>query len=213
MAEDVNRRRTYRSPARGRHRAATRTAIIDAAAEAFVESGYATTTIAAIADRAEVSPESIYVIFKNKRELLRQVIETVAAGDRSAVVDESWLTQVRDEPDQRRRLLLMGEATNDVMRRVAPLNEVVRAAAVSDPEIAEIRHSHDRQQLEDIRGLVELLAEVGPLRVPIDDAVHLMWALSRSTGLYLTLTADLHWDHHKAFTTLNDALARVLLAP
>jgi AcrR family transcriptional regulator len=212
VAGTVNPRRNYRKSTRGRQRAATRAAIIDAAAEAFVESGYATATIAAIAARADVSPESVYAIFSNKRELLRQVIETIAAGDRSGVVDESWLARVRAEPDQRRRLTLMGDATRDVIQRVAPLEEVVRAAASSDPEIAEIRRLHDRQRLDDIRQLVDLLAEAGPLRKPIDEATQLMWALSRSTDLYAALTVHLGWDHDKAFTTLNDVLARVLLA-
>jgi TetR/AcrR family transcriptional regulator, regulator of autoinduction and epiphytic fitness len=209
---EVNPRRAYRKSTRGRQRAATRAAIIDAAAEAFVESGYAATAIAAIAARADVSPETVYAIFKNKRELLRQVIETTAAGDRPAVVDESWLTKVRAEPDQRRRLTLMGVATQDVIRRVAPLEEVLRAAATSDPEIADIRRLHDRQRLDDVRQLVELLAEVGPLRKPIDEATQLMWALSRSTDFYSALTVDLEWDHDKAFTALNDLLARALLA-
>ena len=212
MAGDVNPRRPYRTPTRGRQRAATRAAIIGAAAEAFVDAGYATTTIATIAARADVSPESIYVIFKNKRELLRQVIETTAAGDRAAVVDETWLTQVRAEPDQRRRLALMGEATRGVMQRVAPLDEVLRAASLSDPELAEIRRRHDRQRLDDIRQLVALLAEVGPLRMPVEEAAQIMWALSRSTDFYSALAVDLAWGDDKAFIALNDALARVLLA-
>ncbi len=212
MAGDVNSRRAYRTPTRGRQRAATRAAIIEAAADAFVEAGYTTTTIAAIANRADVSPESIYVIFKTKRELLRQVIETTAAGNRGAVVDESWLARVRAEPDQRQRLTLMGQATSDVMRRVAPLDEVLRSAALSDPDLAEIRRQHDRQRLDDIRQLVELLTEVRPLRVPTDEATQLMWALCRSTDFYTALTSDLGWDHDKAFTALNDALARILLA-
>jgi AcrR family transcriptional regulator len=211
VAAEVNPRRAYRAPTRGRQRAATRAAIIDAAAEAFVGSGYAATSISAIAARADVSPESIYVIFQNKRELLRQVIEAVAAGDRSAVVEDSWLAQVRAEPDQRRRLTLMGEATRDVIRRVAPLDEVLRAASLSEPELAEIRREHDRQQLDDVRQLVALLAEVGPLRMPLEEAAQVMWALSRSTDFYSALTVDLRWDTDKAFAALNDALARVLL--
>ena len=39
-----------------------------------------------------------------------------------------------------------------------------------------------------------------------------MWALGRSTDFYTALTRDLGWDHDKAFTALNNALARILLA-
>jgi AcrR family transcriptional regulator len=196
---------------RERQRAATRTAIIEAAAAAFVESGYAATTIASIAARAEVSPESIYLIFSNKRELLREVVEAVASGDRSAVVEGSWLTGVRAEPDQRKRLTLMGSATRDVLRRVAPFDEVVRAAGVSDPEIAELCRRHEDQRRRDIEMLIDLLAEAGPLRLPKRESADLMWALSRSTDLYRALIVDLGWDHDKAFDALDDVLTRVLL--
>jgi len=196
---------------RERQRAATRTAIIKAATAAFVESGYTSSTITSIAARADVSPESIYLIFTNKRELFRAVVEAAAIGDRDAVVEESWLADVRSEPDQRKRLALMGRATSDSVRRVAPLDEVARAAAVSDPEIAAVCRGHEDQRRHDIRMLIGLLAEAGPLRVTKSEAADLMWALSRSTDLYRALTVDLEWDHDKAFATLNDVLARVLL--
>lgn len=196
---------------RERQRAATRAAIIEAATAAFVDSGYAATTITSIAARADVSPESIYLIFTNKRELFRAVVETAAVGDRDAVVEDTWLADVRSEPDQRKRLAVMGSATSDALRRVAPLDEVARAAAVSDPEIAALCRSHEDQRRNDIGMLVGLLAEAGPLRVTKSDAADLMWALSRSTDLYRALTVDLEWDHEKAFATLNEVLARVLL--
>jgi AcrR family transcriptional regulator len=204
----VNERRAN---AHRRNRAATRSAILEAAEAAFVESGYAATTIASIATRAEVSPETIYLIFTNKRELLRAVVDSVTAGDRTAVVEESWLAAVRAEAEQRQRLAIMAKATREVLHRVAPLDEVVRAAAASDPEIATMRRLHDETRLRDTRILVELLADAGPLRVPVAQAAELMWALSRSTDLYRALTVDLRWDDDRAFAALNDVLARVLL--
>ena len=211
MGPPVKGRKPYQSTARARQRDATRTAIIAAAGALFVDDGYAATSIAAVARHAGISAESVYVIFGSKRDLLRAVMEAAAAGSRDAVVTDEWLDGVRAEPDQRRRLRLMGDATRDVMRRVAPLDEVVRAVATSDPEIAELQREQDAQRLRDIRQLVELLAEAGDLRVPVRQAADLMWALGRSTGLYLSLTVDRGWSHQRAFDALNDALARVLL--
>jgi AcrR family transcriptional regulator len=197
---------------RARQRATTRAAIIDAASAAFLESGFAGTTIAVVARRAEVSQESVYLIFRNKRELFLAVVEAVATGhDGAAVVDEGWLADARAEPDQRRRLAIMAHATRDVLRRIAPLDEVARAAAVSDPEIAALWRSREDARRRDARVLVELLAEAGPLRMSIDDATDLMWALSRSTDLYRALTVDRDWDDQKAFGALEDLLARALL--
>jgi AcrR family transcriptional regulator len=186
--------------------------VIEAATVAFVEEGYAGTTIAKIAEQAGVSPETVYATFGTKRDVLRAVAERAAAGAPDAeVVGEAWLARVRAEPDQRRRLELMSDATRDVLRRVAPIDEMVRSVAPSDPEIAELQDELERRRRADVRGLVLLLAEAGPLRVPVDDAVDLMWALARSTGLYRSLTTDRRWSDRRARAALTDVLTRVLL--
>jgi AcrR family transcriptional regulator len=177
----------------------------------FVEFGYASTTITNIAARADVSAETVYVIFGNKRDLLHAVIEPAVAGPYDAIIDATWLDQVRPEPGQRERLALMAEATRGVLRRVVALDEVVRAVATTDPEIAELQREHEANRLRDVRVLVELLAEVGDLRVTVEEAAELMWCLSRSTDLYRSLTVDRGWSDERAFAALNDVLARVLL--
>jgi AcrR family transcriptional regulator len=211
MASEVKLRKPYQSTARARQRDATRTSIMQAAEALFVDNGYAATTIAGVAEHAGVSAESVYVIFGSKRVLLRAVMDAAAAGSRDAVVTDDWLDAVRAEPDQRRRLDLMGDATRDVLRRVAPLDEVVRAVATSDPEIAELQREQEAQRKRTVRQLVELLAEAGDLRLPVRQAAEVMWALSRSTGLYRSLTVDCRWSDQRAFDALNDALRRVLL--
>jgi hypothetical protein len=98
------------------------------------------------------------------------------------------------------------------MLRVGPLDEVVRAAAAGDAEIAALEAETDAQKLRDVRALVALLADVGPLRMSERDATDVVWALSQSTGFYRSLTVDRGWSHARAFKTLNDAIARAILA-
>lgn len=188
--------------------------MIGAATEVFVEQGYAATSVAEIASAAGVSPETIYAVFGSKREVLRAAVETTANGvdESGEVVDEELLQQVRQSPDARERLDLMGQATRDVLVRVGPLDEVVRAAAVGDPQIAALAREHEAQRLRDIRVLVALLAEVGELRMSERDAADVMWALARSTGFYRNLTIDRGWSGTRAFRALNDAIARTILA-
>ena len=126
------------------------------------------------------------------------------------MLTDDWLDEVR-RTDQRQRLAIMSRATRDTMRRVAPLDEVVRSVASSDPEIAELQRMHDAQRLRDVRVLVDLLADAGPLRVPKSQAAEIMWAISRSTGIYRSLTVDRSWSDKRAFDALNDLLARALL--
>jgi AcrR family transcriptional regulator len=212
MTDRVNARRAYRSPTRSRQRSATRAAIVNAATDSFITRGYAGTTITSIAETADVSPESIYAIFGNKRELLRAAVEHAGSGDDSGlgVLRDEWLDRVRAEPDQRQRFDIITEATRDTLKRVAPLDAVVRTAAITDAEIADMQHQHDQQRLDDIRILIALLEEAGPLRMPAKDAADLMWATSRSTDFYNALTTDRRWSHTRAFDALNDLIARML---
>jgi TetR/AcrR family transcriptional regulator, regulator of autoinduction and epiphytic fitness len=212
MSDNVKPRRPYRSSARSRQREATRTAVVDAATAAFVENGYAATTIAQIAERAEVSAETVYAVFGTKRDLLRAVVERASAGVPSTEAwrTEAWLARVEAEPNQRRRLELINDATRDVLRRVAPIDEIVRSVAASDPQIAELQDELERRRRSDLRGLVQLLAGVGPLRVSIDDAVDLWWAIDHPTGPYRSLTVDRRWSDRRARAALTDVVARAL---
>lgn len=212
MTDPVKSPRSYRSPKRDRQRAETRAEIVRVASSCFIRDGYPATPITRIAAEAGVSPDSVYAIFGTKRDLLRAAMEQAAAGapDRSVVRDE-WVDQVRAEPDQHRRLELMAVATREVMRDVAPFDEMVRAVAATDPEIADLRDELERGRRRDVRALVMLLEEVGPLRVPTDEAVDLMWALSRSTDLYRALTIERGWSDKRARAALLDVLRRTLL--
>ena len=212
MTEEVNPRRPYRSTARTRQREATRAAIIDAARTAFIENGYAATTIAQLAARADVSPETVYAVFGTKRDILRAVVEWASPGVPStdAWRTENWPVLMKAEPSQRRRLELIADATRDVLRRVAPIDEIVRSVAASDPQIAELQNELERRRRSDLRGLVQLLAEAGPLRVSIDDAVDLWWALFHPTGPYRSLTVDRRWSDRRARAALIDVVARTL---
>jgi AcrR family transcriptional regulator len=213
MSDEVKPRRRYSSSARTRQREATRVAIVDNATAAFIENGYAATTIVQIAARAEVSPETVYAVFGTKRDVLRAVVEHVSAGTPStdAWRTGDWLAQVKAEPDQRRRLELITDATREVLRRVAPIDEIVRSVAASDPEIADLQDEFERRRRSDLRGLVQLLAEAGRLRVSIDDGVDLWWALFHPTGPYRSLTVGRGWSDRRARAALIDAVARVLL--
>jgi len=60
---------------RQRHRASLRREILDAASQLFVEEGYHRLTMRRLAERIEYSPTTIYLYFKDKRELLEAVCE------------------------------------------------------------------------------------------------------------------------------------------
>jgi AcrR family transcriptional regulator len=75
LATPKPRRRTQ-----AERRAATRTALLDAAIECLVEEGYADTTTRRVAERAGVTPGALQHHFTSKAELLGQAIRHVRKG-------------------------------------------------------------------------------------------------------------------------------------
>jgi TetR/AcrR family transcriptional regulator, regulator of autoinduction and epiphytic fitness len=204
--------RSYHSPKRDRQRANTKAGVIAAAEHCFLEHGYATSSIVAVAAAADVSPETVYGIFGSKRALLQAVVETAVTGnpeDANLLRDE-LIARIRAEPDQRRRFEVIVAATEHLLERTTKIDAMVRGAAATDPHIAEMEREHDRRTRRDVRRLVSLLAEAGPLRMSEDDAADVMWALARQSGFYRALTADRRWSHRRASSALSDVLRRVL---
>jgi TetR/AcrR family transcriptional regulator, mexJK operon transcriptional repressor len=108
-------RPAWRTPGRQRQAEAKRAAILDAAEELFVSSGYELTSVDAIAARATVSKRTVYDHFGDKMSLFRSVVERVddalLAITRTAVREE--ITEGRDLRDA--LLAFMQRLTTDVV--------------------------------------------------------------------------------------------------
>jgi AcrR family transcriptional regulator len=205
--------RSYDTPVRDQRRRATRESIQAAAQLLFVERGYDATSITAVARVAGVSAQTVYDAFGTKLELLRAAARSAAIGDEAErMLDESWLEAVAAEPHQWRRWVMLRDATASVLARTQPMAAVVRAAALSHVGVRELWQEMEEERRRDVDGLVRLLGEAGPLRVSHEEAVDLMWALSRSTDLYAALVVDRGWDPGAAFAAVSDAIARAILA-
>src|SRR4051794_4917791 len=94
-------KRSYDASGRRAQARERRLAVVLAARDLFERNGFRATTIAAIAERAGVSAESIYKTFGTKAELAKAVFDVVIAGDDEpvAVADRPAMRAVRDEPD------------------------------------------------------------------------------------------------------------------
>jgi AcrR family transcriptional regulator len=116
----------------GERRAATRSALIDAARNCFVEHGFEATTTAAVLARAGVSKGALYHHFATKAELFIAVFEEVtramvakanleaaaARSPRKMLVEalKGWLRVAVDEPVSRRIVLEMGPESLGLQR-------------------------------------------------------------------------------------------------
>ncbi|MCO5994448.1 TetR/AcrR family transcriptional regulator [Actinoallomurus rhizosphaericola] len=114
--------------------------MLEAARELFVQRGYGATTLQEIADRAGVSVQTIYFTFGNKRVLLKELVDGSIAGDEEAIatMDRPWFREAVAAETADAQLLLHVQGTREILERVAPIIEMLRAAATADPEIAEL---------------------------------------------------------------------------
>jgi AcrR family transcriptional regulator len=116
----------------------TRRRMLEAARELFVLNGYGATTLKEIADRADVAVQTIYFTFGNKRVLLKELVDVAIAGDLEpvATMDRPWFHEVLAAPTAEAHLRLHVGGTREILERVAPIVEMLRAAASADPAIA-----------------------------------------------------------------------------
>lgn len=116
----------------------TRRRMLEAARELFVVKGYGATTLKEIADRAGVAVQTIYFTFGNKRVLLKELVDVAIAGDLEpvATMDREWFQEVLAAPTAESHLRLLVRGTRGILERVAPILEMLRAAASADPAIA-----------------------------------------------------------------------------
>ncbi|MFP3989490.1 helix-turn-helix domain-containing protein [Streptomyces sp. E11-3] len=142
----------------------TRQRMLDAAARLFVERGWAGTTVEDIARAAEVGVQTVYFTFGNKRALLKELLDTVIAGDSDpvATLDRPWAREVIDEPDCAAQLAHQAAGARAILRRAAPVLEVVRGAAAADPELATLwRTNQEQRHTVQLRFAQALVAKAG----------------------------------------------------
>ncbi|WP_326771057.1 TetR/AcrR family transcriptional regulator (plasmid) [Streptomyces sp. NBC_01591] len=122
--------------------------MLDAATRLFIERGWAGATVEDIARSAEVGTQTVYFTFRNKRALLKEVLDSTIAGDSDqvATLDRPWARQVVEEPDPAAQLALQAAGARRILERAAPVLEVVRGAAASDPALAELWRINQEQR-------------------------------------------------------------------
>jgi len=214
MADPVKSRRAYDSPRRREQADATRRAVLDAARELFVYGGYAGTTIVAIAARAQVSAETVYARFRNKRTMLSELIDVVMVGDDVPVpiLERPWVQHMRDEPDPERRANILARQGRLILERTAPIYEVLRGAAATDPQVTTLWELNKAQRFAGQRELLHIVLGRIPLRqgLTVETAADILFAVG-SPETYRLLVIDRGWSADRFERWYAEAMVRLLL--
>jgi AcrR family transcriptional regulator len=208
--------RRYASEVRDEQARRTRRAIVTAARELFLAQGYAATTIDAIAQAAHVSRRTVFNSAGGKATLLKLAYEWAITGDDEpvALADRPAVKAIQAEPDPRKALALWAQMVVDVATRVAPISEVLNAAADGDPAAAQLVANADRDRLSGATAFVRYLTSRDGLAPGITQqhAADLCWALMDG-HLYRRLVAQRGWTTSDLTQWLASSLAATLLRP
>src|SRR3954463_5444216 len=206
--------RAYDSPRRRVQAAATRELILDAARRRFEASGYAGTSVGAVAAEAGVAPRTIYLAFESKANLLRAVWHRALRGERDdvPVPDQPWYRAVLAEPDPARQLELGAQNATAVKRRVGRIFGVIRGGALVDPEVAGLWGRIQTEFHANQGVVVDSIAAKGALREGLDaaTATDLLWTFN-PPAVWQLLVGEGGWSPERYEAWLVSAIRSQLL--
>jgi AcrR family transcriptional regulator len=210
----VKPKRPYDSARRREQARHTREAILDVARRRFLDDGFAPTTIAAIANEARVSVDTIYKAFGGKPGLVSAICQEALTGEGPVPAEVRSDAMQAREHDPRQIIRGWGALTAEVAPRVAPILLLVRAAATADPEMARMQSQLNAQRLERMTNNARNLANTGGLHkcVTVERAGEILWAYS-SPELYELLVLTRGWPLEQYGTFIAEALIAALLEP
>jgi AcrR family transcriptional regulator len=209
---DVKDRRKYFSPVREEQAARTRTRILDAASELFLERGYARTTMKDIATQADVARDTVHAIFGSKAQVLTALIDQrlVPDGSVANVTQRPDAQAIRDEVDQRTQIELLAKFIAGISTELRPVFEILRTASAVEPAMAKVFEEMDRFRMNNMQTYAKWIATRGPLRVSTRRAGEIIWALA-SLDVARMLCDEIGWTESQHARWLSDTLIRTLL--
>ena len=156
MSETVKPRRVSRQREAGEAtRRETRRRLLAAAKAEFAERGYAAATVTRIAERADMSVQTLYSNWGNKRNLLRAVMESSVTGDDDVRLvpgqPPEIIVATLDPDDAKDPRKLLGHLSHQyrlLAERSAVGWQTYRDGSAIDPDIAD-----DWRQLNNLRRL------------------------------------------------------------
>jgi AcrR family transcriptional regulator len=209
-------KRAYHSPRRAEQAAETRRAVLEAARELFVTSGYTASTIAEIASRATVSVDTVYATVGRKPAILRELVETAISGSEHVVPADQrdYVARMRAAGSAREMLTIYAHAITGIQQRLAPVFIALRDAAVTDPECAALWTEIGRRRAMNMRRLADDLRATGELRGDLSDeqVADIIWSMN-AAEYWVLLVRERSWTPEQFAAWLTDAWTRLLLAP
>ena len=169
----------------------TEEAIILAATELFVRDGFARTSMAEVAARADVAERTVYLRFETKVRLFQRVIEYGIVGDADALPlpQRQWSISAFSAPTLEERIRAFADGVGEMNDRLAPLMAINGEVEMGEPAVQESARRWRRDTVDFLRSF---------------------WGQAKSDGL-LPAEADVDWLAETS-VVLSAAESRLLIA-
>jgi AcrR family transcriptional regulator len=166
---DVKRR--YDASRRRETARARRLGVISAARELFERNGFRATTLAAIAEHADISVEGIYKTFGSKAALAKAVFDVVLAGDDEPlpIAERAEMDIIRAAPDITTKIRLFAAGLAQRQGRSANVQILIRDGRHIDPSLEPIWAKLTNEALAGATALARLLIGAGPNRTELTE--------------------------------------------
>ena len=204
----MSKKRAYQSSQRAESARATRSNVLSAARCLFAQHGIDKVTINDIARSAEVSPPTIYALFKSKVGLLQEIMKASLFGDRFRAA-QSVMAGIDDAV---KLISLTAKVAHAIYSSESEELGLVRGASAFSPELKRIESEFEKMRYEMQADRLIMLFAQGRQKpdLDLDAARRIMWMYT-SREIYRMLVIEGGWSGERYENWLADTLINSLV--
>ena len=203
--------RKYVSPGREQQALATKNRMLDAAETLLLEKGFAGMTIADVARKANVSPQTVYAVFNSKAGIIMAAIEDRVMRDDKNV---DTIKQIYATDDPLLILKNVAKLIRNIYEGNAPTFTAVYGARFVSPQLADLERELGELRFTKQKPVLDCLMAKRCLRSSLSEkeARDILWTYT-SREVYHLLVIRRGWSPERYEQHLADMLITGLLDP
>jgi AcrR family transcriptional regulator len=173
-------------------RSKTRTQILEAAREMFEELGYHGAGLGAVAKKAGVSRQAVYLHFSSKAELLTALHLHIFATDVVPILERHPITATMSALDALDKAIAVDV---EVAAAVWRIHEALTTARRQHPEVEQTLRPREEDRYSGLFDLARRLKRDGalPPKIRVGTFADMLWGLI-NTGTYRSLVIERGWS-------------------
>lgn len=185
----------------------TRARVLHASKTLFAARGIDRVTIEQIADKAKVSPSTVFTLYNSKEGILRGLMKSTLFGERFQVA----LTRLKGETDPIRLIALTANVARAIYEAETSELGLIRGVSAFSPALSKLEREFEELRFDMQKERVELLFEKRKQAqgLTLEEARRILWMYT-SRDVYRLLVHEAGWTPDRYEEWLSDTLLRGL---